>query len=150
MNPTCIFFIVKNVQMKKNYMRPILILFVLFLGALSLKSQDRERTLLRGQVLYRNVSVPNENVINITSEEATITNDGGQFAIAVKVGDELAFTAVNYQLMVVEITPEILQRNRLVVEVNEKVTELDEVVVTPEDQDAFIKVKNETPITCND
>lgn len=129
--------------MKKNYIRLILIVLVSFIGVLSVRSQDTDRILLRGQVLYRNISVPNENVINITTENATITNKNGQFAIAVKVDDELAFTAVNYQLIVIKITPEILKKNRLVVEVNEKVTELDEVVVTPEDQERFIQIKNE-------
>ena len=120
---------------------------LLFLFSLSFVGfnygQDEARRLLRGQVLYRNVSVPNENVINITSESGTITNNRGEFAIAVKEGDELAFTAVNYQLMVVTITKEILKNNRLVVEVNEKVTELDEVIVTPDDPERFIQVKNE-------
>ena len=99
--------------------------------------------LLRGQVLYRNINVPNENVINTTSERATITNDKGEFAIRVKLDDELVFTAVNYELKVVRITEEIIKRNRLVVEVNEKVTELDEVTVSPEDQAKFLELKNE-------
>lgn len=124
-------------------MRPILLFLISILFVGPLFAQDNERRLLRGQVLYRNVSVPNENVINITSEAGTITNGRGEFAIAVKEGDELAFTAVNYQLMVVKITNEILKKNRLVVEVNEKVTELDEVVVTPDDPERFIEVKNE-------
>lgn len=106
-------------------------------------SQEDIRQILRGQVLYQNTFVPNENVINSTSEMATITNDNGQFAIGVKAGDVLVFTAVNYELMVVTITDEIIQNNRLVVEINEKVTALDEVVVTPEDQERFIQLKNE-------
>ncbi|MGB5818284.1 MAG: carboxypeptidase-like regulatory domain-containing protein [Saonia sp.] len=106
-------------------------------------SQDDGRQLLRGQVLYRNSNVVNENVINTTSENATITNEDGRFAIRVKEGDELAFTAVNYQIQLVKITNEILKNNRLVVEVNEKVTELDEVVVAPENQQKFLEVKNE-------
>ncbi|WP_298481307.1 carboxypeptidase-like regulatory domain-containing protein [uncultured Maribacter sp.] len=106
-------------------------------------SQEDSRTILRGKVLYRDISVANENVINSTSERATITNDNGEFSILVKAGDELVFTAVNYQLMVVTITAEILKKNRLVVEVKEKVTELEEVVVTPEDQERFLAMKNE-------
>lgn len=106
-------------------------------------TQDDTRTILRGKVLYRNSSVVNENVINTTSERATITNDNGEFAIRVREGDELVFTAVNYQLQIVKITDEILQRNRLVVEVNEKVTELDEVVLSPEDQERYLELKNE-------
>ncbi len=64
-------------------------------------AQDDDRSFLRGQVLYRNAYVPNENVINTTSEFATITNDKGEFLIKVKLGDELVFTAINYQLQIV-------------------------------------------------
>ena len=120
------------------------LLSLLFLLSLfSVAAQDDDRRLLLGTVLYRNTAVSNENVINSTSERATITNDQGEFAINVKVGDELVFTAVNYQLKLVTITQEILDNNRLVVEVNEKVTELDEVIVTPEDQERFLQLKNE-------
>ena len=124
-------------------MRRIL-LIVLFIGVwASLAAQDGDRNLLRGTVLYRNSVVPNENVINTTAQQATITNERGEFAIPVREGDELVFMAVNYQLQVVRVTPEIIQNNRLVVEVTEKVTELDEVVVSPEDQEEFIRLSNE-------
>ena len=119
----------------------ILFLF-LFLGMALSYPQDDGREYLKGQVLYRNVFVPNQNVINVQTETATITNEKGEFDIRVKVGDDLVFTAVNYQMMVVKITQEILDNNRLVVEVNEKVTELDEVVVTPENQEKFLQVTN--------
>lgn len=120
-----------------------LLLVFSFLIVLTTQAQDDDRQILRGQVLYRNINVPNENVINTTSEAFTITNDDGEFAIRVKVGDELVFTAINYQLEVVKITEEILKKNRLVVEVNEKVTQLDEVVVSPEDQAKFLQMQNE-------
>ncbi|WP_422083887.1 carboxypeptidase-like regulatory domain-containing protein [Ulvibacterium sp.] len=123
-----------------RYLLPLLL--CIFFGNAG-SAQDDERTILRGKVLYRNSSVVNENVINTTTERATITNDNGEFAIRVKEGDELVFTAVNYQLEIVKITEEILQRNRLVVEVNEKVTELDEVVLSPEDQERYLALKNE-------
>lgn len=117
----------------------LIVLFTVFTGV----SQDDDRRPLMGSVIYMNVAVPNENVINSTSERATITNDQGQFKINVKVGDQLVFTAVNYNIKVVTITEEILANNRLVVEVKEKVTELDEVVITPEQQERFLKLKNE-------
>lgn len=124
-------------------MRHILLLIFTFSFLGAVHAQDSERQLLRGQVIYRNTNVPNENVINTTSENGTITNAKGEFAIRVKVGDELVFMAVNYQLEVIKITEEILKKNRLVVEVSEKVTELDEVVVTPDDQERFLEMKNE-------
>ncbi len=115
---------------------------LLFFTAISF-SQDDDRRILMGQVIYKNVNVANEYVINSTTEKATITNDDGEFSIKVKVGDELVFTAVNFQYKLVKITPEILANNRLVVSVNEKITELDEVVLTPEDQERYLQVKNE-------
>lgn len=118
-----------------------LLLFLFLITTASIFAQ--ERTLLRGQVLYRNVNVVNQNVINTTAETATITNEDGAFEIMVAIGDQLAFTAVNYQLKTVIITQEILDKGRLVVEVKEKVTELDEVVVTPENQEAYIKLQEE-------
>ncbi|CAM4338424.1 hypothetical protein [Zobellia nedashkovskayae] len=117
----------------------VCILFTL----LSVNAQDDDRSLLRGTVLYRNISVPNENVINITTETAVISNEEGQFAIMAKAGDELAFTAVNYNLEVLKVTEEIIKNGRLVVEVNEKVTELDEVVVSPENEEKFLRLQNE-------
>lgn len=120
---------------------PTLILF-LFTASM-LFAQDDGREILRGTVMYRNVPVPNQNVINIDTENAVISNNAGEYAIRVKIGDQLAFSAVNYQLEVVEITDEILENERLVIEVNEKVTELDEVVVTPENREKFLEAQNE-------
>lgn len=128
--------------MKKNISYPIFILLTL-LSALFANAQDDGRTLLRGKVMYRNVNVPNENVINVTAETVVSTDEDGEFAIEVKVGDMLAFTSLNYDLASTEITQDILDNGRLVVEVNEKVTELDEVVITPENQGSYLNVKSE-------
>jgi len=115
---------------------------LLLLSTFAVSAQD-DRVLLRGQVLHRNANVPDETVINVTTENATITDGNGRFGIMVRVGDELAFTAVNYKLQIFKITEELLAKGRLVVDVEEKVTELEEVVVTPEQQKKFLEVKNE-------
>jgi len=128
--------------MNTNFTKFLLVFFILFTAS-SLEAQDDERTLLRGQVIYLGVNVINETVINITNEDATITDENGRFAIGVKVDDELVFTAVNYQLQVVKITDSLIKKGRLVVEVNEKVTELEEVVVTPEQQKKFLEMQSE-------
>ena len=119
----------------------ILVLFSVVFATIA--TAQETRVPLRGKVLYRGANVPNENVINATAETATITNEDGEFLILVKEGDQLVFTAVNYQLEVVDITAEILRNNRLVVEVTEKITELDEVVVSPENQKKFLEMQNE-------
>jgi hypothetical protein len=118
------------------------LLFTAFFCAVSF-SQSQSRELLRGTVLYMNMPVANENVINNSAGEGTITNDQGEFEIPVKEGDELFFLALNYQMKRVVVDAEILKKGRLVVEVNEKVLELDQVTVSPEDQKEFIRLRNE-------
>ena len=75
----------------------ILLAFFLIMSVSFATGQDDERRLLMGKVIYKNINVANEYVVNSTSEKATVTNEEGEFAIEVKVGDVLAFTAVNYQ-----------------------------------------------------
>ena len=104
---------------------------------------SQERTLLRGKVMYRDSNVINENVLNITAEQATITNENGEFEIMVALGDELVFTAVNYKITAILVSQEILDNNRLVVSVDEKVTALEEVVVGPENTEKFLALKND-------
>ena len=106
-------------------------------------SQDDYRTWIKGKVLYKNVNVSSANVINNTSQQATTTNDDGEFEILVKLDDKLIFSSVQYQIRELNITKEILQRNRIVIDVNEKVNELEEVVVTPENQEKFLDLKEE-------
>ena len=43
----------------------------------------------------------------------------------------------------INITKDILQKNRIVIDVNDKITELEEVVVTPENTEKFLDLKEE-------
>ena len=118
------------------------ILIALLFAPLAMAQSDY-RTWLRGKILYQNTNVVAANVVNTTTQKATISDDNGEYAIEVKMDDELVFTSLQYQIRVVKITKEILQRGRLVIDVNEKVTELDEVVVTPEQRQKFLDLRAE-------
>ena len=118
-------------------------LFVFLLFAPLAMAQSDYRTWLRGKILYKNENVMAANVVNTTSKKATISDDNGEFAIEVMMDDELVFTSLQYQIRIVNINKEILQRGRLVIDVNEKVTELEEVVVTPEQRQKFLDLRAE-------
>ena len=105
--------------------------------------QNDYRTWIKGKVLDKNVNVIGANVINNTSQNATITNNDGEFEIEVKLNDKLLFSSVQYQISELNITKDILQKNRIVIDVNEKVTALDEVVITPENREKFLNLKEE-------
>lgn len=106
-----------------------------------LLGQDRRP--LKGSLFYKNTAVVAANVVNNTAQINTITNSEGEFEIEVAVGDEIIFSSVQYKIRAVIITPEVLAKNRLVVSVNENITELKEVVVTTEDVERFLDLKEE-------
>lgn len=106
-------------------------------------SQPDYRTWLRGKVMYQDDNVVAANIVNTTTQKATISDENGEFAMEVKLDDELVFSSLQYRIRVIKIDKEILQKNRLVVDVNEKVTQLDEVVISPDRPEAFLNLKEE-------
>ena len=104
---------------------------------------SQERTPIKGKLLYKNTVVVAANVVNNSAQTNTITDSEGEFEIEVAEGDEIIFSSVQYQIRAVTITPEILAINRLVVSVTENINELREVVVTTEDIERFLDLKEE-------
>ncbi|WP_298512456.1 carboxypeptidase-like regulatory domain-containing protein [uncultured Kordia sp.] len=114
-----------------------LLIFSLLISTVML-AQDTERKILRGAVIYRNVQVVGVNIVNNTSSKGTTTNQKGEFEIAVKKDDILVFSSVQYTIREIVITDKIINNNRLVVEVKEKIEALDEVVISPENKEKFL------------
>ena len=118
--------------------KKILFLFFLFQFGYS---QDRQ--LIQGKVIYRNINVVAANVINNTSQSTTITDDLGEFQIYAREGDEIIFSSVQYIIRTVTVTNEIIKNKRLTIQINERIRELDEVVITPDDTEKFLDLKEE-------
>ena len=116
---------------------------IILLLTLAQFSFSQERELIQGKVIYRNINVPAANVINNTSQTSTITNDQGEFEIFAKEGDEIIFSSVQYIIRTVRVNDEILKNKRLIVQINQRVRQLDEVVITPDDTDKFLDLKEE-------
>ena len=114
---------------------------LLFLLPILVIGQDRKP--IKGHLIYRNRNVIAANVINNTAQLNTITDGEGGFEIPVALGDEVVFSSVQYLIRTVEITPEILKKNRLIITVNEKINALEEVVVTPDNVEKFLDLKEE-------
>lgn len=112
------------------------LLFGFFLSA-------QQRVLLNGKLLYRNNNVIAANVINNSTQFNTITDSDGDFLIEVAKGDEIIFSSVEFKFKTIIITEEILNKNRLVVNITERVNILDEIVISPENTDKFLDLKEE-------
>ena len=104
---------------------------------------SQERVPIKGKLIYRNINVVAANVVNNTAQTNTITDANGEFDIDVYLNDEIIFSSVQYQIKAVKITEKILNSKRLVVSINEKITELEEVVITPDNQEKFLDLKEE-------
>lgn len=109
----------------------------------SLQLVAQKRNFIKGKLLYKNTNVVAANVVNNTAQLYTITDTDGEFEIKVAEGDEIVFSSVQYKIRTVKITADILKKNRLVVSVNEGVNALNEVVVTPENVEKFLNLKEE-------
>ena len=116
---------------------------ILFLFLLFQFGYGQDRQLIQGKVIYRNINVVAANVINNTSQSTTITDDLGEFQIYAKEGDEIIFSSVQYIIRTVLITDEIIKNKRLTIQINERIRELDEVVITPDNTEKFLDLKEE-------
>ena len=121
-------------------MKATLLNFFLLIGFF-LSAQ--QRALLNGKLLYRDNNVIAANVINNSTQFNTITDSDGEFQIEVAKGDEIIFSSVEFKFKTIFITEEILNKNRLVVNITERVNILDDIVISPENTDKFLDLKEE-------
>lgn len=107
----------------------------LFCGFLLISCAAGAQTFFSNKLEGRVYSAANEvadiNVQNISANRGTITDANGFFAITANLNDTLIFSAVQFRKKEVVLTKEILAIGFLNVSLEEALTELDEVVVTP-------------------
>lgn len=89
--------------------------------------------------MEQSTSVEGVNIINNTTQAATVSDADGSFSITVREGDVLVFSAVNLDPVKRRITPEDLSSSSLVVKMTAKEVELKEVVVN---ENANINAEN--------
>lgn len=88
-------------------------------------------TKLEGRVYSKDGDVAATHVSNTSRNRGTITDINGFFTIAVQLNDTLVFSAVQFKKKEVVITLEILKSKKLQISLEEALTQLKEVVVTP-------------------
>ncbi len=106
--------------------RPILYFFLLI--SLKLVAQDNE-FMLSGTVKSGAISVENAHIINLNSNIGTVSNKKGYFEITVKLNDTLQISAISYKTSIIIIEKLQMKTKSLVVKLQIKVNELDEVII---------------------
>lgn len=113
-------------------MKKIYLIFFLF-PFLSI-AQITERVYIEGKVnVPLQDDAANINVYNENTEKGTITNEIGEFQIFVAIGDQLSFSAIQYEDFSVVVNETIVENKKMTVMVREAENPLDEVVIRPYD-----------------
>ena len=86
---------------------------------------------LRGRILESEVGVTNVHILNLSANEATISDAQGYFRIPAKAGDTLLLSAIRYQRKTFLVDTEMLRATLLNIEMEPFVNQLDEVVLFP-------------------
>lgn len=87
-----------------------------------------QSTELQGKVTASS-DIDRIHVINKTANKFTITNDDGEFKISGSVNDTILISAIQYKPIEIVVTPLIIQSKFIPIDLTDKITELDEVVV---------------------
>ena len=83
---------------------------------------------IKGEVIASS-DIDRIHIINKTANRFTITNDNGEFEIPASVNDTILISAIQYKPLEILVTSQIIQFQFISVELTDKITALDEVVV---------------------
>ena len=85
---------------------------------------------VNGKVITQNIPLEKVEVINKTAKISTRTNEFGEFSILAKEQDSLLFFSPGYLFTRLKLTLKDLEKNKIVVEMNPKAEELENVIVS--------------------
>ncbi len=106
-------------------------LFAFFVVSANLAAQTFFSKALEGRVYGTNGDVAATHVLNTTTNKATITDVDGFFNIQASLNDTLVFSAIQFKKKEIVVSASIMQQKMLTVVLEDALTELDEVIVTP-------------------
>ena len=105
------------------------VVLLLFLGAFSMWSQDRNEKLLQGIIAADDALLSGIDVVNLGNEKVTLTNSKGEFSILAKANNILVFSSKSLEMKRVLIDEDDLKSGTITVNMYPKITELNEVIV---------------------
>lgn len=108
----------------------ILLFFILISTQLCL-SQGIERKVLRGKIVADSLEVENLTVYNISSNIGAITDVDGKFSINARATDTLFIQGISFETKQYTLTQKDFWLSELEIKLHVRITELNEVIVTP-------------------
>ena len=110
-----------------------LLLSLVFLFFLTTSySQNPERILVKGFVFSESNEIEAVTVFNTSSNRGTITNNKGEFEIAVTLNDIIEISALQFKPATITIDDTVMDLKILKIQLFEQVNQLDDKVVVCE------------------
>ncbi len=110
-------------------MKKLLPLFILCISFVAF-SQEIERENINGRIIVEGNDIEGITIYNVSANIGTVSNEYGEFIIAVALNDLLEFRALEYQNFDVKINNTILESKTLSVFLIDEINKLDEVIIT--------------------
>jgi len=104
-------------------------LYLLFFCCGNAICQSRSEQLLHCKVVSDSASVEGINVINLVTEQTTVTDNNGEFRILAQLDDLLVLTAVNFEYKRKIIEEDDVKKSVIIIKMVPKITQLDEVII---------------------
>ncbi|MDG5492828.1 carboxypeptidase-like regulatory domain-containing protein [Psychroserpens sp. SPM9] len=106
----------------------LLLCFIAF-SSLLVTSQEIKRIKVDGKIIVEGDDVEGITVFNTSSNKGVITNENGEFSIAVALNDFIEFRALKYQNFDLQVSEAIMASKRMRVFLIEEINKLDEILV---------------------
>ena len=111
-------------------MKKLLLLFLLSLSFIGY-SQDFKRVKVNGKIAVEDNDVSGITIFNATSNKGTITDENGEFTIAVRLNDEIEVSALQFQNLKFRVNEDIIKSKSMKIFLIDQINELDTVVLLP-------------------
>jgi uncharacterized protein (UPF0248 family) len=119
-------------------MKKLLPLFVFCISFFAI-SQDMRRDNISGKVIVEGNDIEGITIYNSSSNKGTVTNENGEFTVAVALYDLLEIRALEYQNFDVKINEAILESKKINIYLIQEINKLDEVRITKKGLSGNIK-----------
>ena len=109
-------------------MKKLLPLFIFCISFFAF-SQDIQREIVNGKIIVEGSDIENITIYNASSGKGTVTDNNGEFTIAVAFNDLLEIKALEYQNIDVRVNKAILESKKMSIYLIEEMNVLEEVVI---------------------
>lgn len=105
------------------------LLFLVFLATAPLMAQTINRIEVNGVILAKDRDVEGITIYNASSKKGTITNEKGAFVIEVAKNDVIEISALQFEILKVTITEEVIDSKQLHIYMVDHVNQLNAVLL---------------------